>query len=114
MMNFGKIRLSNHRLMIEKGRHENLQRVDRVCPFCTLRVVEDELHFIFDCPTHRHLRAQLYLEIEEILPLFNLLPIADQLKIALGSIEIVNYTGIFLEKAISLRDFLICKPRKNV
>ena len=109
-----KIRLSNHRLMIEKGRHENLQRVDRVCPFCTQRVVEDEPHFIFDCPTYSHLRAQLYLAIEEIFPLFNLLPIADKLKIALASIEIVNYTGIFLEKAISLRDFLICKPRNSI
>ena len=78
------------------------------------RVVEDESHFIFDCPTYSHLRAQLYLEIEKTFPLFNLLPIADKLKIALGSIEIVNYTGIFLEKAISLREFLICKPRNNI
>ena len=109
-----KIRLSNHRLMIEKGRHENLQRDDRVCPFCTQRVVEDESHFIFDCPTYIHLRAQLYAEIEEKFPSFNLLPTADKLKIVLSSIEVVNFTGMFLEKAISLREFLMCKPRNNV
>ena len=109
-----KIRLSNHRLMIEKGRHENLQRVDRVCPFCIQRVVEDESHFIFECPTYIHLRAQLYAEIEEKFPSFNLLPIVDKLKIALGSLEVVNSTGIFLEKALSLRDFLIDKPRNNI
>ena len=100
--------------MIEKGRHENLQRVDRVCPFCIQRVVEDESHFIFECPTYIHLRAQLYADIEEKFPVFNLLPIVDKLKIALGSLEVVNSTGIFLEKALSLRDFLIDKPRNNI
>ena len=109
-----KIRLSNHRLMIEKGRHENLQRDDRVCPFCIQSVVEDESHFIFECPTYIHLRAQLYSEIEENYPPFNLLPTDDKLKIALGSFEVVNSTGIFLEKAFSLRDFLICRPKNNI
>ena len=29
-----KFRLSNHTLMIETGRHENIQQAIRLCPFC--------------------------------------------------------------------------------
>ena len=29
-----KFRLSNHKLLIETGRHENLNKEDRICPFC--------------------------------------------------------------------------------
>ena len=38
-----KFRLSNHLLMIEKGRHQNLEWHDRICPLCPL--VEDEIDF---------------------------------------------------------------------
>ena len=46
-----KLRLGNHRLQIETGKHtvpktpENL----RICPFCHLNEVEKELHFLFNC-----------------------------------------------------------------
>ena len=29
-----KLRLSNHDLLIEKGRHQGLSKHDRLCPFC--------------------------------------------------------------------------------
>ena len=43
-----KLRLSNHGLMIEKGRHLNIERNCRFCPFCP-RVVENEMHFLLEC-----------------------------------------------------------------
>jgi hypothetical protein len=45
-----KIRLSNHRLRIETGRYERpyLPREDRLC-ICK-KSVEDEAHFLFQCP----------------------------------------------------------------
>ena len=45
-----KFRLSNHRLMIEKGRHNN-----RKCPFC-LTHIEDETHFLINCPIYSSIR----------------------------------------------------------
>ena len=30
-----KFRLSNHKLMIETGRHRNMDKTIRICPFCT-------------------------------------------------------------------------------
>ena len=45
---FTKFRLSNHNLMIEKGRHRNVDESLRFCPFCP-NTVEDEIHFLLQC-----------------------------------------------------------------
>ena len=47
-----KLRLSNHKLMIEKGRYHNIKPSERVCPFCPDKV-ESEFHFSIRCPTYR-------------------------------------------------------------
>ena len=39
--------------MIEKGRHNNIDRYLRYCPLCfiaNVKAVEDEVHFFFFCP----------------------------------------------------------------
>ena len=53
-----KLRLSDHSLAIEKGRHQNINHSDRKCPFCP-EEVEDELHFLIKCPTYKFLRKKL-------------------------------------------------------
>ena len=50
-----KFRLSSHQLAIEKGRHINIERNQRKCPFCTSDI-EDEFHFILICPEYIDLR----------------------------------------------------------
>ena len=52
-----KFRLSNHRLMIEVGRHDDTAEEERFCPFCP-QAVEHESHFMFTCPTYSHLRER--------------------------------------------------------
>ena len=42
--------------MIEEGRYRGVERNERVCPFCTMNVVEDEYHFLLVCPMYRELR----------------------------------------------------------
>ena len=45
-----KLRISNHELMIERGRYHSpkIPREERLCQICKNRV-EDERHFIFKC-----------------------------------------------------------------
>ena len=50
-----KFRLSNHGLMIETGRYNGIPKEARFCSFC-LTEKEDEFHFLWVCPTYRHLR----------------------------------------------------------
>lgn len=51
-----KLRTSTHSLLIEKGRHLNIDRKDRLCPEC--RVIEDEEHFLFECSKFKSLRQK--------------------------------------------------------
>ena len=48
MVQFSKLRLSDHKLMIELGRHNKIPREKRVCPLCKLGI-EDEVHFTLKC-----------------------------------------------------------------
>ena len=50
-----KLRLSNHPLLVETGRHSRIERPLRFCPFCPT-MIEDELHFLIQCPTYKEMR----------------------------------------------------------
>ena len=47
-----KIRTSSHRLRIETGRWNNMQREQRICENCALEKIDDENHFLFECRMH--------------------------------------------------------------
>ena len=46
-----RYRLSSHSLSIETGRHKSIKRDSRICPFC-VDIVEDEVHFLLECPSY--------------------------------------------------------------
>ena len=46
-----KFRISDHSLMIEKGKHHGMPRGDRICKQCDIGCVEDEFHFLLVCAT---------------------------------------------------------------
>ena len=50
-----KFRLSNHTLMIEVGRHKNIPKENRFCPFCP-NSIETEIHFLFHCSVYSIMR----------------------------------------------------------
>ena len=56
-----KLHISNHSLMIEIGRYQmpKIPKDRRLCPLCDQSKVEDENHFIFECPTYEILRRKL-------------------------------------------------------
>ena len=59
--NISKLSTSSHNLMIEKGRYLNLNREERLCPFCLNKIIEDEIHFLFTCPLYKHLRNDFFI-----------------------------------------------------
>ena len=54
-----KLKLSNHNLMIEVGRHDNIDINNRLCPSCS--VIESESHFLLSCSLYSDLRKHLLL-----------------------------------------------------
>ena len=43
-----KLRISNHKLIIEIGRYNQTTKNNRLCPFCGFNLIEDEVHFFFN------------------------------------------------------------------
>lgn len=56
-----KLRSSSHRLEIETGRwaRPKIERQNRKCKICSLDVIEDEFHFVLECPNYTQLRTLL-------------------------------------------------------
>ena len=62
-----KLRIGNHVLEIEQGRHQNLPVNQRICKLCASideNYVEDEYHVILQCPFYDELRT-IYLDIKQ-------------------------------------------------
>ena len=61
---FALFRCTSHKLNIELGRRNGLERKDRICSFCFLNgnqlILEDEYHAFFICPTYVNIR-EIYL-----------------------------------------------------
>ena len=94
-----KIRLSNHDLMIEKGRHQRLHLSQRNCPFCFGNLLENESYLLLRCSTFL-LRKELFVVTKQFIPRFEFLSKDEQLKTLPSDGKIVISTGIFLHKAL--------------
>ena len=53
-----RFKLSVHKLGIETGRHNEIDRHLRNCQNCSLNKMEDEYHFLLECPKYCNLRNQ--------------------------------------------------------
>ena len=60
-----KVRCSNHKFLIETGRHLGITREQRICQFCLTNLnaqcIEDEFHVFFICNEFQQQRQQYLL-----------------------------------------------------
>ena len=103
-----KFRLSNHKLAIETGRHEGVERDERICPFCP-NEVEDEVHFLLKCPILKHLRNEYLEPLTRTVPGFEYFSDDFKLKTILTDVE--HGTCKFIALGTDLRNFLASKPK---
>ena len=101
-----KLRLSNHTLMIEKGRHLKIERNRRFCPYCP-RSIEDEKHFLMECKSFNNLRNDLFDNAKLKVPRFTLLCRTEKFITLMGNSSICGRTAEFVFNALGLRDFLL-------
>ena len=66
-----KFRTSDHKLLIEEGRHKGIPRENRMCKFCGTEI-EDEQHMLIDCKLYGE-RPKWFSDIGEKYPNFNTL-----------------------------------------
>ena len=58
-----KFRCSAHKLLVERGRYQNVERNRRKCKNCNMNMVEDEYHFLLACPAYMDLRKIYFKKI---------------------------------------------------
>ena len=101
-----KLRTSNHNLAIETGRWTNTERKNRLCTQCTESKIEDETHFLFECPKYLDIRKTTFIYIKNNLGinLTNDFNITNNLITLFKSDDInsLNAFGKFIKKAFGL------------
>ena len=95
-----KLRLSNHKLMIEVGRHQNIDKNNRLCPACS--VIETAIHFLAECPLYADLRSLL------LNPLIKNAKYTDEEKLTtlFGAREWNRNLATYIRESFQIRDSL--------
>ena len=87
-----KLRISNHKPMTEKGRYNQTTKDNRHCLFCGCNVIEDEVHFLFQCRTYSMIRNKFYYKVKTLIPDVIQLPINGLIN------ELMNSSNYFINK----------------
>ena len=102
-----KFRISSHDLNIERGRYQKLQVKDRICQLC-FNKIEDEIHFLLDCPSLEQTRSPIIHEIASLYPNFHSLTQENKFIWLL-----INEDDVILCRLLKLVELLFCK-RKTI
>ena len=106
-----RFRLSNHKLMIEVGRHKHIPKQIRFCPFCS-DCVETEFHFLFHCPLYRHVRDRFMKDITPTNPHITYYP--DELKLRYLFLSSNHLFENYIINLTELRDFLLSHHKRHI
>ena len=103
-----RFRLSNHNLLIERGRHmrPRLERNDRKCFVCSDKI-ENEMHFVTECPLYENERSVLFQSCRENSMNFDLLTTSEQKFCFIMTNEcesVIRNLGKFIFESFKLRE----------
>ena len=96
--------------MIEIGRYNQTTKDNRHCPFCGYNVIEDEAHFLFQCPTYSMIRNTFYYIVKTDYKIIEL-PINGLIKELMNSSNyFINIQFIkYISACFDVRDKLLSK-----
>ena len=106
-----RFRLSNHNLMIETGRHSDIPKEQRYCPFCQNKV-ETEIHFLTDCPVYNSMRLKLIAAVNLVDPFFKFYTKEQKFSYLLSNVNQKEISD-FIYKSFELRTFLSASPKRE-
>ena len=111
-ISFTKLRLSNHGLMIEKGRHLNIEKNCRFCPFCP-QLVETEMHFLLECICLSTIRTEFFEKVLEKVPYFIHLDNDRRFVFLMSDDNIIPLTAKYTFRMMEARNLLIENHKIN-
>ena len=103
---FAQFRCGILPLEIEVGRYRDIPLKERICQLCN-NAVEDEIHFLCECPRYMDYRESLFNEAKEVDLSFMHMDIIEQFVFLMSNFQ--KPVMKFLNKAISRRSYYITK-----
>ena len=104
-----RLRMSAHRLNIETGRFNGKNKYippeERVCTQCQMDAVEDELHFLIECPKYDQCRDSLFSRVGGMNKYFSMYDSTQKFLWLLTNenLEALEVTAAFIVGAFELR-----------
>ncbi len=117
---FTKLRISSHQLQIEIGRYTRPRKTpveQRTCILCNCNTLEDEEHFVLDCPFYAKEREILFTKLDSFTS-FKSLTHKDQFLFVMsynnGDIEILQHILDYINIATQSRKLTITTGNTSV
>ena len=108
-----KFRLSSHSLEIESGRHKRPKTPveNRLCTVCDLNIVEDEVHFLLECPLYNKPRKLLFDKVSILHCKFYNISKAEKFSLLLNSksAQINNWLAKTIKAMFNMRTLYLQK-----
>ena len=92
-------------LKVEVGRFTHIPAEQRICDICKASV-EDELHFIFQCPVYENLRTDLFNHVSQLYDITNMEE-TEMLRIFMCEDKVVNKFANFIRNCFLKRNSLL-------
>ena len=103
---FSQFRTGILPLRIETGRYNNVPLQDRLCVYCQEEEIEDEFHFLLECPLYTDMRQDLLSQCNQLEPNFQDFSKDSKLKLILGDERILSNAVHFVVNAYHKRKAL--------
>ena len=111
---FTKLRTSSHSLNIETGRFTKKKRDTRICTLCNYKKVENECHFLLECPFYTKERLTFFKSID-----FVVLPADTENKFSTlmscldGDSELAKPICDFVKHCFDIRNEFLCNEKAS-
>ena len=99
--NLTKFRISNHKLLVQYGRYQNIPHEQRLCTLCYSNEVEDEYHFTLTCERFSALRSSL---LASLMPYSSLNTQLQHTILATRDPNIIHLMATFIHSCFAERD----------
>ena len=92
---FAQLRCGILPLKIETGRYTNIPKEFRLCIFCEKNEIEDEIHFLFECPFYNDVRLKFWPNFNSSCSNFGQLENVDKLGKMMSN-ELVKISSLYV------------------
>ena len=100
-----KLRIGNHKLLLEIGRYNQNTRDNRHLPLCGSNLKEEDVYFLFRCITYPMIRNDFYNKIKTLIPNITQLTVNDLINELMNSYDVILV--LFLNIAFAILYVLV-------